>query len=126
MPSLLILLFVIAFAITPHVAIAQFVPTEIVYENSQEDVSATHARLEEFGDEIILAGDNRKIIRFEFEYFGKFEADGDEKCVLRFYRNDGEALILESTLHHRFCRTSKHIFHRHLLQTFQSIRIQIG
>ena len=51
MPSLLILLFVIAFAITPHVAIAQFVPTEIVYENSQEDVSVTHARLEEFGDE---------------------------------------------------------------------------
>ena len=95
MPSLLILLFVIAFAITPHVAIAQFVPTEIVYENSQEDVSATHARLEEFGDEIILAGDNRKIIRFEFEYFGKFEADGDETCVLRFYRNDGEQLLLD-------------------------------
>ena len=95
MPSLLILLFVIAFAITPHVAIAQFVPTEIVYENSQEDVSATHARLEEFGDEIILAGDNRKIIRFEFEYFGKFEADGDETCILRFYRNDGEALVLD-------------------------------
>ena len=95
MPSLLILLFVIAFAITPHVAIAQFVPTEIVYENSQEDVSATHARLEEFGDEIILAGDNRKIIRFEFEYFGKFEADGDETCVLRFYRNDGEALVID-------------------------------
>ena len=70
-PSLLILLFVIAFAITPHVAIAQFVPTEIVYENSQEDVSATHARLEEFGDEIILAGDNRKIIRFEFEFAQK-------------------------------------------------------
>ena len=95
MPSLLILLFVIAFAITPHVAIAQFVPTEIVYENSQEDVSVTHARLEEFGDEIILAGDNRKIIRFEFEYFGKFEADGDETCVLRFYRNDGEALVID-------------------------------
>ncbi|MDA7512811.1 Ig-like domain-containing protein, partial [Verrucomicrobia bacterium] len=89
------MLFVIAFAITPHVAIAQFVPTETVYENSQEDVSVTHARLEEFGDEIILAGDNRKIIRFEFEYFGKFEADGDETCVLRFYRNDGEALVVD-------------------------------
>lgn len=87
------LLFVLAIAIHAPTVIAQFVPTEVVFQNSSEEVTATHARLEEYGDEIILGGDNRKILTFEFEYFGSFEPDGDETCVLRFYDNDGESLI---------------------------------
>ncbi|MBT5925521.1 MAG: hypothetical protein HOH33_02760, partial [Verrucomicrobia bacterium] len=87
------LLFVLAIAIHAPTVIAQFVPTEVVFQNSSEEVTATHARLEEYGDEIILGGNNRKILTFEFEYFGSFEPDGDETCVLRFYDNDGESLI---------------------------------
>jgi hypothetical protein len=93
MSRLYTLLFILSFAIEPAVAFAQFVPTEIVFQNSDAEVTATHSRPGEFGDEIILGGDNRKILSFEFEYFGTFEPDGDETCVLRFYDNDGEALV---------------------------------
>jgi hypothetical protein len=93
MPRLFTLLFLSALAINTPRAFAQFVPTEIVYQNSRAEVTASHSRPGEFGDEIILAGDNRKILTFEFEYFGTFEPDGDETCILRFYKNDGETLV---------------------------------
>lgn len=87
------LLIILAVAIQTQVTFAQFVPTEVVYQNSLEEITATHSRIEEYGDEIILGGDNRKILTFEFEYFGSFEPDGDETCILRFYENDGESLV---------------------------------
>ena len=89
-------LFVLALAIPTPTALGQFVPTEVVFQNSDEEISAVHSRLEEYGDEIILGGDNRKILSFEFEYFATFEPDGDETCVLRFYDNDGESLVADS------------------------------
>jgi hypothetical protein len=72
---------------------AQFVATEVVYHNAIGPVAGTNSTNQEFGDELILEGDNRKVVAFSFEYNGQFEADGDETVVLRFYRNDGESLV---------------------------------
>ncbi len=91
--SIKAILILVAFALPSTVTWAQFVPTEVVFQNSTGDVTASHPRVEEYGDEIILGGDNRKILSFEFEYFGSFEPDGDETCVLRFYENDGIPLV---------------------------------
>lgn len=44
----------------------------------------------EFGDEISLGGTAREFEKFELEYFGKFTTSGDEKAVIRFYKNDGD------------------------------------
>jgi hypothetical protein len=75
------------------VANAQFVAEEIVYENAYGEVTGQHPRAGEYGDELILARDGRKVVKFEFEYLGQFEPEGDETCVVRFYANDGEKLF---------------------------------
>jgi len=75
------------------VANAQFVAEEVVYENILGPVTGQYPRTVEYGDEIILAGDARKITKFEFEYLGQFEPEGDETCIVRFYANDGEEVF---------------------------------
>src|SRR5438034_5593579 len=65
---------------------------EIVYDNSA--VGGTNyfpasSNYVEFGDEVNLAGINRIVTEFAFEYFGDFTAQGDEQGRLRFYKNTG-------------------------------------
>lgn len=67
-----------------------FFPTEIIYDNSTEGGEHRHSSIDEYGDEIIFAGDFRELIIFQFEYYGEFTPEGDETCIVRFYANDGE------------------------------------
>ncbi len=46
----------------------------------------------EFGDEIFLAGTDRTITEFKFEYFLSANASGNEELQLTFRLNDGTAL----------------------------------
>jgi hypothetical protein len=69
---------------------AQFVSEEVVYDNILGKITGQYPRTIEYGDEILLAGDGRKVTKFEFEYLGQFEPEGDETCIVRFYTNDGE------------------------------------
>lgn len=72
---------------------AQFIAEEVVYDNTIGPITGQHPRSAEYGDELLLTGDGRQVVKFEFEYLGQFEPQGDETCVLRFYANDGEELV---------------------------------
>lgn len=63
----------------------------LVYQNGKDPVEPETAYYSglEFGDEITLAGSDRWISGFSFEYFAEFAATGDETARLRFYANDG-------------------------------------
>ena len=76
---------------------AQFVSEEIVYDNILGPVTGQYPTTAEYGDELTLASDGRKITRFDFEYLGQFEPNGDETCVVRFYANDGEKVLQSSS-----------------------------
>lgn len=75
------------------IANAQFVAEEVVYDNTLGQISGQYPRSAEYGDEVLLTGDGRKVTKFEFEYLGQFEPEGDETCVVRFYANDGEKIF---------------------------------
>jgi hypothetical protein len=67
--------------------------SQIIYDNSAGG-GAEHFTSEfEFGDEVILAvhppGRLWILTDFEFEYFGDFTPQGDEKARIRLYLNDG-------------------------------------
>ena len=70
--------------------------TETVYQNAIGDVAGVYSKSQEYGDQIILGGDSNHVISFYFEYNGQFEADGDETCILRFYANDGESILVNN------------------------------
>jgi hypothetical protein len=62
----------------------------IVYDNSTTDLNQTYGpNAVEFGDEITLAGSDRTVTDFKFEYFLSSNANGNETLQLRFYANDG-------------------------------------
>jgi len=65
----------------------------IVYENATTDLNRTYGpNGVEFGDEITLAGSNRTVTEFQFEYFLSGNANGNETVQLRFYANDGATI----------------------------------
>ena len=68
--------------------------TETVYQNAVGAIAGVYSRTQEYGDQIILGGDSRHILSFSFEYRGQFESEGDETCILRFYANDGDSLVV--------------------------------
>ena len=49
--------------------------TETVYQNAIGDIAGVYSKTQEYGDQIILAGDSNHVISFYFEYNGQFEAD---------------------------------------------------
>jgi len=63
-------------------------PADVVYDNTSNIQPQRYASAAEFGDQIILAGSNRLLTNFVFEYFGT-NFSGDEQARVRFYRNDG-------------------------------------
>ncbi|MSU21800.1 MAG: PEP-CTERM sorting domain-containing protein [Pedosphaera sp.] len=69
----------------------------IVYDNSSTvtDLSTYIGAQNgvELGDEIVLAGTDRTITDFRFEYFLSANASGNEQAQLTFRLNDGTALI---------------------------------
>jgi hypothetical protein len=64
---------------------------EIVYDNSASVIGSVGADLDEFGDQVTLAGTARTVTDFTFSFAGAFDADGDESVRVRFYENDGTA-----------------------------------
>ena len=70
--------------------------TETVYQNAVGAIAGVYSRTQEYGDQIILGGDSRHILSFSFEYRGQFESEGDETCILRFYANDGDSLVVNA------------------------------
>jgi hypothetical protein len=62
-----------------------------VFDNS-ETYSGKFARIgDEYGDEVILAGQARVLTKIKFEYFADFFANFDERAQLRIYANSGPA-----------------------------------
>lgn len=45
----------------------------------------------EFGDQVFLSGNERRVSDFQFDYFVSDTASGNESAELFFYRNDGGA-----------------------------------
>jgi hypothetical protein len=62
----------------------------IVYDNSLTDLQRSYGTNNvEFGDEINLAGTDRLVNNFKFEYFLSGNASGNETVQVKFYINDG-------------------------------------
>jgi len=65
----------------------------IVYDNSTTDLNRTYGpNGTEFGDEITLAGTDRVVTDFKFEYFLSGNANGNETVQLVFHANDGPTI----------------------------------
>jgi hypothetical protein len=62
-----------------------------VFESSTNYSGKFNQLLNEYGDEITLAGTARLVTQFQFEYFGGFTPSGDESARVRFYSNTGPA-----------------------------------
>ncbi|MBI4324280.1 MAG: PEP-CTERM sorting domain-containing protein [Chloroflexi bacterium] len=67
-----------------------------VYENSASPPDKSYAPAGingiEFGDEIDLAGTDRVVTEFQFEYFLKLDASGNEMARLAVYAMDGPVI----------------------------------
>lgn len=62
----------------------------VVYDNSFTDLNKTYGvNGVQFGDEINLAGTDRSVTDFQFEYFLSANANGNETARLVLYANDG-------------------------------------
>ena len=61
----------------------------VVYEDSASYSGTFNLSANEYGDEIVLAGNSHYVTQFEFEYVGNFISQGDEKARIRFYENTG-------------------------------------
>ncbi len=70
-----------------HQASAQ----EVVYENVDPSRYLSNALpiIGEVGDEVELGGTARIITGLQFEYYGYWIPQGDERVTVRFYKNDG-------------------------------------
>lgn len=91
-------LFLSAFSLsffTPAVVVGQISTpvSQLIFDNSGGGGTASFTSQFEFGDEVILDvhPTNRLWILtdFQFEYFGDFALEGDEKARIRIYLNDG-------------------------------------
>src|ERR1041385_8555580 len=61
----------------------------VVYEDSANYSGTFNRSPNEYGDEIVLAGNSHYVTQFQFEYVGNFISQGDEKARIRFYENTG-------------------------------------
>ena len=79
----------IAFFIS-HVGRAQ----EIVYDNTDPSRYLTNALpiYGEVGDEVNLSGIGRFITSIQFEYYGYWMPDANERVIARIYKNDGPSV----------------------------------
>src|SRR6476619_2641243 len=66
----------------------------VAYDNSTTDLNRTYAAPNgtEFGDDITLAGTDRVVNEFKFEYFLSSNASGNETLQVQFYANDGPTI----------------------------------
>ncbi|MCL5096595.1 MAG: SUMF1/EgtB/PvdO family nonheme iron enzyme, partial [Candidatus Omnitrophica bacterium] len=81
----------LALAMLGILTLAASASAGVVFDNSANFLADYCFAPDEFGDQIQLGGDpsERVLTRFEFQYHLSFNASGDEKAELRFYRNDG-------------------------------------
>jgi len=63
----------------------------IIYDNSSSSENTYADDLFEYGDEITLAGSERLLTNFSFEYYANYIPSGDETARLRLYLNDAPA-----------------------------------
>jgi hypothetical protein len=68
--------------------ISHSIPAAIIYDNSTTPEEIYSAQLTEHGDEITLAGSDRLLTDFAFEYYADYTPSGDESARLRLYLND--------------------------------------
>lgn len=61
----------------------------VVYDNSINSQNSFFGSANEFGDQIDLAGPERILSTFKFDYFLGPTANGNETVTLRLYNNDG-------------------------------------
>jgi hypothetical protein len=63
----------------------------VVYDNTANPLNrfVPQGTAAEVGDQIFLAGSDRRVIDFEFEYFVSTNASGNETAILSFYDNNG-------------------------------------
>jgi len=80
-------LFVLAVAMSVWQAGA----AEIVYDNSTDYLEADYESVDEYGDEVILAGTARIVTEIQLEYYADFVPNGNQLGRLRFYANTGPA-----------------------------------
>jgi hypothetical protein len=64
---------------------------EIVYDNSSQYLGTDYETIDEYGDEVSLAGTARIVTEIQIEYYADFIRNGDELLRLRFYANTGPA-----------------------------------
>jgi len=63
----------------------------IVYDNSTTFEGLFNDSKLETGDQLTLAGSERLVTEFSFEYYGNFSLTGDESARVRFYQMNGPA-----------------------------------
>ena len=61
----------------------------VVYENAEQYSGYRFESTNEYGDELNLAGSARVITKIQFQYYGDFQANLDEKMKVRIYANTG-------------------------------------
>jgi hypothetical protein len=62
---------------------------DVVYDNSVEFSGSDYEHVDEYGDEVILAGTARAVTEIQIEYYAEFIPQGDELGRVRFYSNTG-------------------------------------
>src|SRR5215207_4346644 len=62
---------------------------DVVYDNSVEFSTFDYEHVDEYGDEVILAGTARAVTEIQIEYYAEFPVQGDELGRVRFYANTG-------------------------------------
>ena len=62
---------------------------DVVYDNSVEFSEFNYEHVDEYGDEVILAGTARAVTEIQIEYYANFPVNGDELGRVRFYANTG-------------------------------------
>ena len=62
---------------------------ELIYDNTVGNLNTFNASLDEYGDEVHMAGTARTVTKFQFQYYGNFTPRGNETLTVRFYQNDG-------------------------------------
>ena len=60
----------------------------LIYDNTSEYLERFFKERREYGDQVDLEGDERILREISFEYFGEFEADGDERVKVKVYTNE--------------------------------------
>jgi len=62
---------------------------DIVYDNSTHYLGTDYESVNEYGDEVILAGTARIVTEIQIEYYAQFTPNGTQLGRVRFYANTG-------------------------------------